>query len=147
MRCHIDAIEYKSRNRTVHAIPRAAKSQRSANMQSCPEKTGEPRGGENSQGLVARESNHQRRAGNCSFRSNGTEVIPDDGWRFAPACCAAHPVIQRGPCCAVPRHRLPWAAQVAPQQQTSRTNRFGRSGENTQGCSGESSNKYQCTAA
>ena len=45
--------------------------------------------------------------GCCGLRM---EVIPVGGWRFAPACCAAQSVIRRGPGCAVPLHRLPWAA-------------------------------------
>ena len=45
-----------------------------------------------------------------SFGSFGTKVISVCGWRFAPACCSAQSVIRRGPGCAVPLHRLPWAA-------------------------------------
>ena len=55
---------------------------------------------------------YQRLASNCSFsfRSCPTKVIPVRGWRFAPACCAAQLVLRRGPGCAVPLHRLAWAA-------------------------------------
>ena len=45
-----------------------------------------------------------------SFGGFGTKVISVCGWRFAPACCVAQSVIRRGPGCAVPLHRLPWAA-------------------------------------
>ena len=45
-----------------------------------------------------------------NFSSVGMVVIPVGGWRFAPACCAAQSVSRRGPGCAVPHHRLPWAA-------------------------------------
>ena len=57
-------------------------------------------------------STHQRQANNYSFcfRSCPTKVIPVRGWRFAPACCAAQSVLRRGPSCAVPLHRLVWAA-------------------------------------
>ena len=55
---------------------------------------------------------HQRQANNYSFcfRSCPTKVIPVRDWRFAPACCAAQSVLRRGPSCAVPPHRLVWAA-------------------------------------
>ena len=46
----------------------------------------------------------------CCFCSVGTNVIPVRRGRFAPACCAAQSVSRRGPGCAVPHHRLPWAA-------------------------------------
>ena len=52
-----------------------------------------------------------------SFNSGGTEVVPVRGWRLALACCAAQSAIGRGPCCAVQRHRLPWAAQLGPPQR------------------------------
>ena len=56
--------------------------------------------------------NHEHRITNyrVSFCSGATEVIPVSGGRFAPACCAAQSVSRRGPGCAVPHHRLPWAA-------------------------------------
>ena len=55
---------------------------------------------------------HQRQANNHSFcfRCCPTKIIPVRGWRFAPACCAAQSVLRRGPGCAVPLHRLVWAA-------------------------------------
>ena len=57
--------------------------------------------------------NHEHRITNyrVSFCSCATEVIPVSGGCFAPACCAAQSVIRRGSGCAVPLHRLPWAAQ------------------------------------
>ena len=59
-------------------------------------------------------TNHNPLASNYRFGfcGAGTKVIPVRGWRFAPACCAAQSVIRRGPCCAVPRHRLARAAQL-----------------------------------
>ena len=59
-------------------------------------------------------TNHNPLASNYRFGfcGAGTKVIPVPGWRFAPACCAAQSVIRRGPCCAVPHHRLAWAAQL-----------------------------------
>ena len=41
-----------------------------------------------------------------SFYGNFQKVILVLGRRFAPACCAAQSVIRRGPCRAVPPHRL-----------------------------------------
>ena len=54
----------------------------------------------------------QRKARNYSFSflSCSTKVIQVRGWRFAPACCAAQSVFRRGPGCAIPLHRLAWAA-------------------------------------
>ena len=59
-------------------------------------------------------TNHNPLASNYRFGfcGAGTKVIPVRGWRFMPACCAAQSVIRRGPCCAVPHHRLAWAAQL-----------------------------------
>ena len=62
--------------------------------------------------VLRRSPNHEHRLANyrIGFCSCATEVIPVSGGRFAPACCAAQSVIRRGPDCAVPLHRLPWAA-------------------------------------
>ena len=46
---------------------------------------------------------------NCRCRSQID--ISVRGWRFAPACCAAQSVRQRGQHCTVTLHRLPWAAK------------------------------------
>ena len=66
----------------------------------------------NTQGQRSCAPNHDYPASNYrfSFGSFGTKVISVCGWRFAPACCSAQSVIRRGPGCAVPLHRLPWAA-------------------------------------
>ena len=57
-------------------------------------------------------STHQRPVNNYrfSFRSCPTEVISFRGWCLAPACRAAQSVLRRGPSCAMPLHRLVWAA-------------------------------------
>ena len=69
-------------------------------------------GGKNTQEQRSCAPNHDHPPSNYrfSFGSFGTKVISVCGWRFAPACCAAQSVIRRGPGCAVPLHRLPWAA-------------------------------------
>ena len=50
-----------------------------------------------------------------SFCKCVTKVMPVRGWRFAPACCAAQSVFRRGPCFALPHHRLAWAALKLPR--------------------------------
>ena len=72
------------------------------------------------------------RANNDLFRfsSVGTKVIPDGGWRFAPACYAAQSVSRRGHSCAVAHHRLPLAAlNLHRCALTPRTMRFWHANE------------------
>ena len=81
-------------------------------MSSRTQQTGPPGGGSRNQEQGSYVPIHQRQARNYSFsfRSYPTTVIPVRGWRFAPACCAAQPVLRRGPGCTMPLHRLAWAA-------------------------------------
>ncbi len=61
-----------------------------------------------------------------SFCGNFQKVILVLGRRFAPACCAAQSVIRRGPCRAVPPHRLAQAAQISELQRTASITRSGK---------------------
>ena len=76
------------------------------------QKTSLSSGGKNIKEQRSCAPNHDHPPSNYrfSFGSFGTKVISVCGWRFAPACCAAQSVIRCGPGCAVPLHRLPWAA-------------------------------------
>ena len=77
------------------------------------QKTSPSSGGKNTQEQRSCAPNQDNLPSNYRFNfcSFGTKIISVCGWRFAPACCAAQSVIRRGPGCAVPLHRLPWAAQ------------------------------------
>ena len=81
-------------------------------MSSRTQQTGPPGGGKRNQEQRSYMPTYQRQASNYSFnfRSFPTKLIPVRGWRFTPACCAAHSVLRRGPSCPMPLHRLAWAA-------------------------------------
>ena len=81
-------------------------------MSSRMQQTGPPRDGKRKLEQRSYVPIQQRQASNywLSFRSCPTKVIPVRGWRFAPACCAAQSALRRGPGCALPLHRLVWAA-------------------------------------
>ena len=102
----------KNEARSSAATLQTTEGPRSKSMPGRPQQTRSASGGKNTQEQRSCAPNHDHPPSNYrfSFDSFGTKVISVCGWRFAPACCAAQSVIRRGPGCAVPLHRLLWAA-------------------------------------
>ena len=102
----------KNETRSSSATLQTTNGPRSKSMPSRTQQTSSSSGGKNTQEQRSCAPNHVHPPSNYrfSFGSFGTKVISVCVWRFAPACCAAQSVIRRGPGCAVPLHRLPWAA-------------------------------------
>ena len=110
--CYAAGREYKQRRRVPMLIFQLPKERTTKCMPSRKQQTSVRSSSKNTQRQRSSAPNHDHPPSNYrfSFGGFGTKVISVCGWRFAPACCAAQSVIRRGPGCAVPLHRLPWAA-------------------------------------